>query len=280
MANSTFTPDDLNSLPILVLELSKEGGIVSRRGAAELLNVLGPLPIGANLAETVFRDDWQNLPMLQRDIISDLGKSIGDPALVGELLAAQLPTIITRNAESGLQTTQYQIIYGFPAISDSIKSILLHISPSSTSKMIQPDVDNDLRLRINSEGERVASELLLQLLRCNQDLLSIVEKEMNTNLSDMEGLLAAGKAAALDDYRRLFHAMKGATQQLGLNVFSGIALEAEHATKEAIRTGHFKDGESALRLRFEKLRSEWARIQRYRNCLRADTHSTKLNPHP
>ena len=264
MAESKLTVDDLNSLSSLVLELDRESRIASVHGAPALQNTLGKSLIDSKPADTVFLDDWASLTQLQREMISDLGKSIGDPVLVGELLAAQLPATAIRKSGSDRKSVRFQLSYGFPEESGAIKAILIQMTPPPASDSSGSSGGEDSRIEVRSEQERADAELLLQLHRCDRGLLVIVENEVSANLKTLAAMVSSGDAKSLDEYRKLFHSVKGATRQHGLLAFSKIALEAEHGMKDAIQTGSFAGGMPALQDWLKRLEAEWARIRKFK----------------
>lgn len=264
MAESKLTLDDLNSLPSLVLELNREGRIASVHGSTALQSTLGKSLIDSKPADTVFLDEWTSLSSLQREMISDLGKSIGDPVLVGELLAAQLPTSTSCKSGPDAKTFRFQLSYGFPEEAGSIKTILIQLIPLPAQSESGSASGEESRIEVRSEQERADTELLLQLHRCDRGLLAIVENEVSANLQTLASMISSGDAKSLDEYRKLFHSIKGATRQHGLLAFSKIALEAEHGMKDAIQGGSFSGGLPALQSWLKRLEVEWTRIRRFK----------------
>jgi|GEM_PF-2865385 len=266
MAESKLTLDDLNSLPSLVLELNRESRIASVHGAPALQNTLGKSLIDSKPADTVFLDDWASLTQLQREMILDLGKSIGDPVLVGELLAAQLPATAIRKSGGDGKVVRFQLSYGFPEESGAIKAILLQLTPFPATALGDSTNRTHSAIAVHSERERRDAELLLELHRCDRTVLAIVEKEVSSNLQSLASMISAGNGTSLDEYRKLFHSMKGATRQLGLLHFSKVALEAEHGMKDAIQSGKLAGGLAPLQEWKALLENEWKRILLFKGC--------------
>ena len=264
MAESKLTLDDLNSLPVLVIELSRDGRIAAVRGTPGLQETLGKKLIDSKLADTVFLDEWAKLSQLQREMILDLGKSIGDPVLVGELLATQLPSNVTRKSGPGSKAVRFKLCYGFPEESGAIKTILIQMTPLIPQASGGPSDGAESLIEVRTAQERADAELLLQLHRCEAGLLAIVEKEVSANLQTLGSMISSGDIHSLDEYRKIFHSVKGATRQHGLLAFSKIALEAEHVMKDAIHTGTFAGGLPALQDWLKRLDSEWSRIRRFK----------------
>jgi hypothetical protein len=264
MGESKLTLDDLNSLPVLVIELDRESRITSVHGSSALQSFLGKVLLDSKPADTVFLDEWTTLSQLQREMILELGKSIGDPVLVGELLATQLPSTVTRKSGPGSKAVRFQLCYGFPEESGAIKTILIQMTPLAQQASAGPSDGTESLIEVRTAQERADAELLLQLHRCEAGLLAIVEKEVSGNIQTLASMISSGDIRSLDEYRKIFHSVKGATRQHGLLAFSKIALEAEHAMKDAIHTGAFAGGLPALQDWLKRLESEWSRIRRFK----------------
>jgi chemotaxis protein histidine kinase CheA len=100
----------------------------------------------------------------------------------------------------------------------------------------------------------------VQLHRCDRNLLEVVEREVNANLEALAQLTESAAPQNVDEYRRIFHAMKGSARQLGILAFSKMALEAEQAMKEVIKSGSTSDVAATVRTRSIALASEWRRV--------------------
>jgi hypothetical protein len=245
----------LNDLPCAVLELGRDGKVARLWGHPATVSKL-PTPLeGKNLKEGLFLNDWDKLPNLQREILLDLGKSIGDPLLIADLLASQLPASVRANEQS------FTINYSFADRGGMVGHIFLLLVPTSNA-LAPPKSEGSAQadIPIQSSAERSDVELVLQLHRCDLNVYHAAEGEVTAALAQLKSISDRSDDESLDQYRKLFHSIKGSTAQLGLKAISTLAREAEFEMKDALKA-QLKSGDfSKIQARIQELGTQWARI--------------------
>jgi len=261
------------SLPMLLIGIDRDARVTEVVGSPSILSAFGGTIVGQKITDSLFRENWDALSATQKEILADLGKTVGDPAMLGELLAAQLPTQITRTApetQGAQKKHDFHLRYCFVEKAGAIDQVVICLfladanpaSSTSTSTGGQPS-----SIEVRNDHESLLTTLVLQIQRADSRLFDIVIAEIDTHIKNLRHLLDEPGGAPLDELRRTFHAMKGSTRQLGLSEFSKKCLACEQWMKDSIRDQKLEGGVVQLRARSAELERDWAQIRALRAAL-------------